>query len=278
MSEMLRFSVPGDEGHLKELWKTVFNDADDYIDSFFDTLYTPGMAALCELGGQIVSAAYVVRIGDLVRGGRWTPCRMIYAFGTHPAFRRRGIGGKVLGMAFDSATRTGPCAICPAGEPLFDFYRRRGFETCFAVSEHACTDVGLALTGSVTRVTVRGYAALREELLHGRTHIDFDLKLLAFEEALCNASGGGLFYVATEGDRCCAAVEIRDGHAVIPELIVPSASRYNAAALVARCVKCQSFTYRTPPRRDDDSRAFAMLSSPREPENEPLAWFGFAFD
>lgn len=278
MSDVYRFSVPGDEGRLKSLWKAVFDDEQAYIDGFFDALYEPGTAALCERDGRIVSAAYILRLGDLVRDGRWTPCRVIYAYGTHPDCRRLGIGGKVLGIALEAATKTGPCAICPAEEGLFDYYGRFGFKPCFAVSEQSCTDVGLALTGSVTRVTVRGYAALREELLHGRAHIDFDLKLLAYQEKLCDASGGGLFYVTTEGDRCCAAVEMRDGRAKILELIVPSASRYNAAALVARCLKAQRFTYRTPPRVGDEARPFAMLSAPPEPENALPAWFGFAFD
>lgn len=278
MAEILRFSVPGDEGQLKSLWEDVFRDEPEYIDRFFDMLYAPGMAALCELDGRIVSAAYVLRLGDLVREGRWTPCRVVYSYGTHPDFRRRGFGGKVLRMAYEASVQTGYGVICPSESELFDYYEGFGYSKCFAVSEQDCTDVGLPLTGSVTRVTVRGYAALREELLHGRTHIDFDIKPLEFQEAVCNASGGGLFYIVTEGDRCCAAVEIRDGRAFIPELIAPSASRYNAAALAARCVKCQNFTYRTPPRPGDEAAPFAMLSAPAVPGETLPGWFGFAFD
>lgn len=278
MAEEFRFSVPGDEEQLMALWGDVFQDTPEYIDRFFDLLYAPGMAAVCELEGRIVSAAYVLRLGDLVREGRWTPCRVVYAYGTHPDFRHRGFGGEVLKMAYEASTKTGFGVICPAEAGLFDYYRDFGYHRCFAVSEESCVDAGLPLTGSVTRVTLRGYAALREELLHGRTHIDFDLKPLAYEEAVCNASGGGLFYVVTEGDRCCAAVEVEDGRANIRELIVPSASRCNAAALVARCVKCRSFTYRTPPRPGDPAKPFAMLSAP-SPAGETLpGWFGFAFD
>lgn len=278
MAEELRFSVPGDEEQLKELWKSAFGDTDEYIDRFFDTLYAPGAAAVLELDGAIVSAAYVIRLGDLVRDGRWTPCRVIYAYGTHPDFRRCGYGGRVLKMAYEAAARTGFGVICPAESSLFAYYEGFGFSKCFAVCEQKCTDVGLPLTGSVSRVTVREYAALREELLHGRTHIDFDLKALAYQDAVSRASGGGLFHVATEGDRCCAAVEVYDDHAYIRELIAPSAGRYNAAALVARCVKCQGFTYRTPPRLGDESRPFAMLSSPAAMCDVPAPWFGFAFD
>lgn len=277
MSEELRFSVPGDEEQLKALWKAVFGDTDEYIDRFFKTVYTPGTAAVLSLDGQIVSAAYILKAGDFVRDGRWSPCRVIYAHGTRPDLRRRGYGRRVLEAARDAAA-SGFCAVCPGTEPLFGYFGRFGFHDCFAAAEERLTDAGLPLAGSVTRVTVRGYAALREELLHGRTHIDFDVKLLEYLDAICRASGGGLYYIVTGGARCCAAVEVRDGAAFLSELIAPAEVRSDAALLAARCVRCRSLTLRTPPREGDRSRPFAMLSSPDAGSDFPLPWFGFSLD
>lgn len=276
MSEELRFSVPGDEERLKALWRAVFGDL-DRVDALFDALYAPGAAAVLELDGRIVSAAWCVKVGDFVRDGRWSPCRVVCAHGTHPDFRGRGFGGRVLRMALE-ATASGYCAVCPGNGGLSGYYEGLGFSPCFAVAGETVADPGHALVGSATAVTVRGYAALREELLHGRTHIDFDMKVLEYEDALCRASGGGLFYVVLDGARCCAAVEVRGGRALIRELIAPAADRVDAAALAARCVRCRSFTYLTPVREGDASHPFALLSSPDAAGDTPLPWLGFVPD
>lgn len=276
MSEEIRLSVPGDEPALKALWRGVFGDTEEYIDGFFEKLYTPGMATVCLADGSIVSAAYVLRLGELVTDGRWMPCRVIYAYGTDPDHRGRGFGGRVLRDACARAASGGAAAVCPAEPSLYGYYADFGFSTFFAACERRCTDVGSQLSGSVTRVTVRGYAALREELLHGRVHIDYDMAVLEYQDSLCRASGGGLYYLVSEGRRCCAAVELEDGEAKIRELIVPSGSQYNAAALAARAVRCERFTYRAPVRPGDESAPHAMLSGPVErPELAP--WFGFDF-
>lgn len=278
MSEELRKSVPGDEPRLKALWREVFGDTEEYIDGFFEKLYTPGMAQVYLVDGEIVSAAYVLKLGEYVAEGSWTPCRVIYAYGTHPAYRGRGFGGRVLEAAVGEATRSGLGAVCPAEPSLFGFYEKYGFKPVFGATVRECTDVGLPLTGSAALVTVRGYAALREELLHGREHIDFDLRALEYQELLCKRSGGGLYYVVSDGVRCCAAVEVEGDRANIRELLVPSGSVYNAAALVSRAVGCPRFSYRTPPRQGDADTPFAMLHTDSVRSPSGLAWFGFAFD
>ena len=198
MSEELRFSVPGDEPGLKELWKSVYND-DTRMDGFFEAVYTPGMAALCLRDGEIVSAAYVLRVGDLVADGRWTPCRAVYALGTRPDCRRQGLAGRVLGLATQALGSAG--VIVPGSGDLIPFCRKYGFEPAFSAAVQDCTDLGIPLNGSVTRVTVRGYAALREELLHQTPHIDFDLKLLSCQEEILRRENGGFYYVVAEGQR-----------------------------------------------------------------------------
>lgn len=279
MSDEVRLSIPGDEPGLMELWKSVFGDPEEYIQGFFDKLYDPGSAYLYVHEGRIVSAVYVIKLGDLIRDGRWTPCKVIYAYGTDPVYRGRGYGSQVLKAALDHAATAGVAAVCPAESSLYGYYADQGFQTFFAVSERHCTDVGSPLSGSVTRVTVRGYAALREELLYGRAHIDYDMRTLEYQEHLCSMSGGGLYYVVSDGIRCCAAVELWEGEARIKELIVPSGSQYNAAALVARAVRCDKFTYRAPVRPGDESTPFAMLSGPAcEDKPELSPWFGFDFN
>ena len=49
-----RFSRPGDEPALKDLWRAVFGPEEDFIELFFREAYTPGCAAVACSGGEIV--------------------------------------------------------------------------------------------------------------------------------------------------------------------------------------------------------------------------------
>lgn len=275
--EELRTSRPGDESALKALWKSVFGDTDEVIDGFFDKLYAPGMASVCVLDGRVVSAAYLFRLGDLVCDGRWTPCKVVYAYGTDPAFRGRGFGGKVLANALERAAASGVTAVCPARPSLFDYYGGYGFKTYFYARERRRADDGRDLSGSVTRVTVRGYAALREELLHRRTHIDMDVRAVEYQELLCRVTGGGLYYVVADGARCCAAVELAGDEAHIRELIAPVGREDDAAALVCRALRRQAYVLRAPAGEGGVGAPFAMLAGNLPASPDPAPWLGFDF-
>ena len=280
MKDELRISLLGDEEELKELWRAVFEDDESSIDAFFDRLYTPGMAVVFVHDERIVSAAYVLELGQFVSEGRLDTCRLVYAFGTRPEYRSMGYGGRVLRFASELAAKDGVAVLCPAERSLFAHYEKFGYRTHFNMSTQSGADIGVAVHGSVTRASLRGYAALREELLSGREHIDFDLKALAYQEHLCVSTGGGLFYVVSDGVRCAAAVEVHDGRAVFRELIVPSGTVYTAAMLVCRALKAREFTYRAPVRPGGEAQPFAMIQgeAPAHVPDTGLAWLGFAFD
>lgn len=273
--EELRTSLPGDEPALKALWKAALGDGDEVIDGFFEKLYAPGTASVYLLDGRPVSAAYLFRLGDLVCDGRWTPCKAVCAWGTDPAFRGRGFGGKVLADALERASVSGVTAVCPGEAACFDVYGDRGFQTYFYVREDRRDDDGRPLSGAVTRVTVRGYAALREELLHRRTHIDLDIRAMEYRELLCRAAGGGLYYVVADGARCCAAVELDGDTALIRELIAPAGREADAACLVCRALRRQAYVLRAPAGESGDP--FAMLSGPLPLSPDPAPWLGFDF-
>lgn len=275
MNSDIRPSVPGDEDGLKALWKTVFGDEDGYINSFFELLYKPGMARVSTDGDRIVSAAHILSLGELTDGDSSLPCSVIYALATLPEYRGQGRGRRVLEDAVKSSS--GPTLIVPAEPSLFDYYKSSGFTAYFNAVELSGPDTGEDLEGSVTHATVRGYAALREELLRGVPHIDLSLPAIAFQERLCGMYGGALCYVVCGHHRCAAAVEVHDGTAVIPELITPSGDRRAAAMLICRAMGVDRFTLRSPVRPGEPASPFAMISPP-PPHDTGLAWFGPAFD
>jgi GNAT superfamily N-acetyltransferase len=107
----LRLSRSGDEAALRRLWEAVFGPEEAFIDLFFRKLYTPGSAALAEVGGEIVSAAHVVPFGQ---------ARYVYAVGTLPEYRRKGLGRAVTLLAAGEE----PAYLYPAGDRLREWYIR----------------------------------------------------------------------------------------------------------------------------------------------------------
>ena len=178
----VRFSRPGDEPALKALWKVVFGDEDRFIDTFFQTIYTPGSAAVAEVDGFIAAAAYVIPFGA---------ARYIYAVGTHPDYRGRGLGKAVTLAAADGKA----AYLCPADASLADWYAREMGAEPVSYRRNTVLPTGLA------PIPRSEYAARREALLAGTPHTEYTPEILA----LFSLNGGffagedGSVYAAEDG-------------------------------------------------------------------------------
>ena len=100
-----RFSRSGDEAGLRTLWKQVFGDSNVFLDTFFREIYVPGMAAVMEDEGVIVSAADCVPFGA---------ARYIYAVATDPAYRGRGCAKAACLQCIHEVLSRGKCPIWSA--------------------------------------------------------------------------------------------------------------------------------------------------------------------
>ena len=272
-----------DREQLRNLWRVSFGDSDEYIDLFMEQMCVPERTVVYEELGNIVSAAFVVELGEFVSSEEHPkPCRCVYAFSTSPDYRGWGIGASVI-RAAAKLSNEGGCVgvICPAEYSLFGYYRRTaGYRDYFYSYESSGSDSGILAYGSVLSINAAQYLDLRKKLLEGRAHIDFSLKSMEFQERLCLRSGGGLFSVTAGGVQCAAAAEIVGGKLVIKELLVPNGSFYTPSLLIARALGYQDFTYRTPVRPGEEGRPFAMISGLTfsEEADTGLGWYGFAFD
>lgn len=150
----LRPSRSGDEAALRRLWKAVFGPEEAFIDLFFRKLYAPGSAALAEVDGEIVSAAYVIPFGE---------ARYIYAVGTHPAYRGRGLGKAVTLLAAGEE----PAYLYPADQGLRDWYMRS-----LGALPVNCRPVFDA-PRELRPISPEEYAARREALLQGTPHAQY---------------------------------------------------------------------------------------------------------
>lgn len=180
MTPAPRPSRAGEEPALRAVWKTVFGDSDAFLDAFFRLVYRPGMAAVAEAEGRIVSAAYAVPLQNAV---------YLYAVATLPAFRGRGLGEAVTMAAAGGR----PAYLCPAETSLRDWYARRmGART---VSYRPVWTAAPARRA----MTPEEYNAARETLLRDVPHAVYSLPVLE----LFAADGGGFF--ETENGVCARA-------------------------------------------------------------------------
>ena len=178
-----KFSRSGDEAGLRALWKQVFGDSDVFLDTFFREIYVPGMAAVMEDQGVIVSAAYCVPFGA---------ARYIYAVATDPAYRGRGFGRAVTLAAADGKE----AYLCPASPELRCWY----METMGAVPASCCAPLSPA--GMLTPISAEEFVRRREALLGDRPHAEYTPGILALY-----ALDGG-FYSDENGAVCAVS---RDG-------------------------------------------------------------------
>ena len=184
----LRHARPGEEGALRALWEAVFGPEEGFVDLFFRTVFVPGNTAVAAADGRIVAAAYGI---DCSCG------RYIYAVGTDPAFRGRGLGQAVTMLAAGGA----PAYLRPADPGLRDWYIRR----MGAVSAGFCPVFGPP--GELTPISPEEYAARREALLAGTPHAVYPngiFELFSLYGSFFSDGAGGIR--AMEADRVCEAL------------------------------------------------------------------------
>lgn len=227
---------------LKALWKTVFGDGDGDIGHFFDTWFSPDLTAVVDVGGNPVSAAYILPVGELVLPCRHSggypekddaamryPAAMLYAIATLPEWRGCGYGETVTRTARAQAVKKGYPAVVlkPADEGLAGYYEKhtdfRSFfeavETeypvadlpvreyrnfCSSAPETAAERLGSRLT--MAPVSPHEYGLIRRSLLGGCAYIDLEERALEYQQYLCKKAGGGLFKLLPDGGDAGGAV------------------------------------------------------------------------
>ena len=105
---------------LKRLWQLGFGDTREWIDGFFGDYSTTANRYATMLNGKPVAELHALRY----RGGAY-----IYGVTTHPDYRRRGLGLRLMAAALESLCRQGvPQAMLIAERPeLRQWYAAMGF-------------------------------------------------------------------------------------------------------------------------------------------------------
>lgn len=307
-----RCAVPLDEPALRALYQTVFGDDDAATDLFFKTWFEPELAVVADNGNIPVSAAFILPVGQLVlpedeclkKQPDQFACGMLYAIGTLPEYRGRGLGEAVTRAAATRAMACGYNAVVlrPAEPGLFDFYAGRcGFQPFFAAAEAAYEAHELKTSEplyALRAVSPGEYRLQRQACLRGSAYIDASECSLAYQRQLSVSSGGGLYAVynrnkiqdnANPAVGCanpavgCIIVERSEGLVEVKELLLRGArSVEQAMAAVAAQFPAAKYRVRTPcdgsePRR---CKPFGMIVpfDGIESIGQTAKWYGPAFD
>lgn len=121
---------------LMDLWRTSFDDTEEFIKLFFDRVYKKENALFIEKDGKIVSALHMLPY-VMTYYGTEISVNYIYGACTLPSERGQGLMRQLIEEAFEVMTsrKVALTVIIPADPWLFDYYRDLGYTEAFDYSE-----------------------------------------------------------------------------------------------------------------------------------------------
>ena len=144
---------------LRQLWKLAFGDTEEFLDSFFETAFSPERCLYIRLEERIAAALYWF---DCQYDGR--KMAYVYAVATHPEFRGRGLCRQLMGETHALLEKRDydGVLLVPQDMGLRKMYAAMGYRDATSVSEFTC-EAGKPI--ALKEVNVQTYAVLRRRFL-----------------------------------------------------------------------------------------------------------------
>ena len=266
-------SRAGDIPELKRLWQEAFGDDQALIDAFFSTLYRPDSVFVVRDGDTVAAMACHLPM-TICHGNLGWAASYLYAVATDKRYRGHGLCGRLLGYAAGYLPSIGAKALLlvPGSSSLREFYRQRGYAD-FTTADLAELAVRPA-DGTAERVEAPVYLELREQFLQNRAYVSCPVPVLAFQQALAELYGGGLYRLSSGDREGCACVAVDgNGRAILYELLWPG-DRAEGAALAAAAVGARTALCRTP----GSGTPLAMVQWLTKAPDVPAPYLGIALD
>ena len=214
----IRRATAADLPALTRLWQIAFGDPPELIGTFYNRFPPETAAWVVETNGQAVTAAHLLDGRLHTADGDTLPCAYVYAVSTNPTQQGHGYASTLMRhFAADADASGSVLYTLPAEASLYVWYRSvmGTTQTACGAWLHISRQTAEEPTLIVTQINAPEYAALREQALRGRTHVELSAALLAFQADLCAMCGGALVRIGSG----CAVVE-RDGdRLLIKELL-----------------------------------------------------------
>lgn len=175
---------------LRRLWKEAFGDTDAFLDSFFETAYSPERCRYIVMDGCVAAALY------------WLDCRCdgeklayIYAVATAKMHRGKGLCRALMEDAHTHLKATGYAGsiLVPGEKGLFAMYEKMGYAPFGGMDTLSC-QAGTPIF--MQEISPAEYAALRPQYLPHRGVEQDGMEFLASYATLY--AGSDFILAATE--------------------------------------------------------------------------------
>ncbi|MDO4159749.1 MAG: GNAT family N-acetyltransferase [Prevotellaceae bacterium] len=112
----------------REIWKTVFNDSEEFMNLYFSRVYRNEYNVCCQLDGRVVAALQTLPY-TLLYHGKEVKTSYISGVSTLPEYRKQDIGNNLMRQAHFSIYYKDVvfAALIPAEEWLYEWYGKRGY-------------------------------------------------------------------------------------------------------------------------------------------------------
>ena len=129
---MIQLADKHTEPQVKQLWKTCFDDTDEFINLYFSEKYKNENTLVYMQGNEVVASLQLLPYRFTFYGVE-IPIAYISGACTLPSFRSKGLMGKLLVEAFNlMQQRSIPLSVLiPAENWLYDYYSEYGYEKVF---------------------------------------------------------------------------------------------------------------------------------------------------
>ncbi len=119
----------------KELWKTVFNDSDKFIELYFSKVYKSEYNYCCQKDGRVIAALQTLPYTMLYHGNE-VKTAYISGVSTHPDYRKQDVANNLMRQAHFSLYHKNVifASLIPAEEWLYGWYEKCGY-----VKQITCT-------------------------------------------------------------------------------------------------------------------------------------------
>lgn len=123
------------EMQLRDIWKNVFGDEDEYLDVFFDKIYQKDYVLSIEQDGKVAAMLFMVPY-DVIIGKNKYKSIYLYALATVEKYRNKGFMSKLINMANEYVDKNNYLFsfLIPAEEELYGFYKKFGFDIKFEMN------------------------------------------------------------------------------------------------------------------------------------------------
>ena len=242
---MIGHPAAEDLPQLATLWREAFGDTEEETAFYFRHRHRNGNMLVFRAEGQVAGMLTMLPLA-LLADGKTMKTRYVFAVATKKAFRNHGISTRLLEAANSFASGEGCAAtlLVPAGERLFEYYGKRGYQTAFFAGfllfdRAELTDV--TVSGDAVPCGVRAWSRMRDAAFgDSALYARWDEDALKYIKRSVEAGGGGVLRLRGKSGEAAAVCERRGDTLRVSELAGGMDAREAAALALeafpaARC-------------------------------------------